>query len=319
MGAVPSQIESLYSEKFRSLVGFARRRLPGQIDPEDVVQASFLKLLERADIDTLDVPASYLMAVVKNEVVAQLRAESSMERNVDRAASLPTAVEHDPTDAVEEEEIARVAAAATSSLPTRQKRILAKYLAGMTPSEIADSESTASRRVHANQISSLLTRTSRKLHRTMATRGLLSAGPIVQLRRRFRGYLIKIQQFDRLAEAQTFVIACVITASQLAATVGASTPSDGLLAPGGSATAARSAGNVMITEGMKTTKTVGRASAKSVRRDVASLQLVMRRADLQSRDEHDADHPGTIDQLIQLIQDPSKVPLPECGGILVCP
>lgn len=316
MGAVPSQIESLYSEKFRSLVGFAQRRLPRQIDAEDVVQASFLKILERADIDTLDVPASYLMAVVKNEVIAQLRAESSMERKVDRAASLPVTAAPDPTDVVEEAEIARVAATATETLPLRQKRILAKYLSGMTPSEIADSESTAQRRVHANQISSLLTRTSRKLQRTMGTRGLLSAAPLAHLRRRLRELLVRLHPSGKWIQAQTLMVACALTLGQL-----------GLNAAGPITGGDEVVDSPRASQASDLTE-VGRKVAGSVHetavtsaisvRSVASTSLLGRQRDLIETDETDTHNPSVTDQIVGLVQDPSQIPLPECGGLPAC-
>jgi RNA polymerase sigma factor (sigma-70 family) len=314
MSVVSSHLESLYSEKFRSLVGFARRRLPQQVDPEDVVQASFLKILERVDLDSVELPASYLIAVVQNEVIARLREESIAARAIDRAETTSPVPPLEPTEVVEEAELAQIAATAARSLPARQKRILVKYLSGMSPAEIAQTESSAFGSVNPNQVSMVLSRTMRKLKKTLAANGLLSMTPLGYLRTKLRGIWVRLDATSRLLEAPSLFLVCAVTVGQLAigpAPTSYPTP-DRIKAP---------SSVIDLKSGQRRIETSGivqssrpTLEASNSDRSLTVLPAAGRQLSAKERDEADEQNPSMGDQLLMLIQDPGQIPLPECGG-----
>jgi RNA polymerase sigma factor (sigma-70 family) len=318
MQASQGHVESLYRERFRSLVGFARRSLPSYADAEDVVQTSFLKVLEKVDLASLKAPSSYVSSVVKNEVVAELRSRSTGRRTIEKVASQPlNGGSEDPSESLQEGEIRRIAVQAAEALPARQRRVLLMYLDGMTPIQIAETESTSVRQVNANQISCLISRTSKALQKAMAREGLLSAAPIASLRIRFRQLFSRLEPAMRWIETPSLLVVCVAAAAQFSLMPGTPLRAEergrfpyAPLSPQADPRGVEHSTSSPIGE----TPTVLRTRDPDPEKTETSVGVGGRSYEVEEWGERDDDHPSLVDQLLGIIDDPGNLPPPECGG-----
>ncbi|MGH2813006.1 MAG: RNA polymerase sigma factor [Actinomycetota bacterium] len=322
MQASENHVESLYRERFRSLVGFARRSLPSYADAEDVVQTSFLKVLEKVDLASLKAPSSYVRSVVKNEVVAELRSRSTGRRKLEKVASQPlNDGSEDPSESLQEGELRRVAVQAAEALPARQRRVLLMYLDGMTPLQIAETESTSLRKVNANQISCLISRTSKSLQRTMAREGLLSAAPIASLRVRFRQLCSRLEPAMRWIETSGVVVVCAVAVAQLSLLPGARFGAENAKRDSAASVSSETRRvEASVKHGPPSKSSSGSGGYRPGQREkTASMDVPEARHSVELWREREERHPGLVEQIFDIVEDPGNVPPPECGGLPVCP
>lgn len=308
-------LAEIYRAMFAPLVRYARRRLPKESDPEDIVQDSFMKVLERVDVGALGSAPAFLTKVVQNGVIAELRSRAVRER---RSAAMSDPEVSDPTLEIEDQELLEAASELVDRLPPRQRRLLGLYLLGLSPSEIATVESQEGEPVNANQVSTTLTRAKSRLRSNLKENGF-AVIPIwwKDLTRWARWKLAKAQWFMGAEFAATATAMVLATAVVLGITIGGT---DQVGATGSHKRSTHSAAGPSVPQLKSHVPPVPHTSAVS---KGSSQQLVsVPVADEVSVDvwkEADGQAPGAADQLLEWIGNPGGIPIPGCKGLPICP
>ena len=307
-------LAEIYRAMFAPLVQYARRRLPKESDPEDIVQDSFMKVLERVDVGALASAPAFLTKVVQHGVIAELRSRAVRER---RSALADPGVS-DPTLEIEDQELLEVAAEFMDRLPARQKRLLGLYLLGLGPSEIAEMESQDGVRVNANQVSTTLTRAKSRLRSNLKKDGF-AVIPIwwKDLTRWARWKLAKAQWFMGAEFATVATAMLVAGALVLGVTIGAA-DQVGATMPGTRSTVSDRLNAPQVGSRALPSRNPSQVSGGS-QRQLTSVPLADKEVSVDLWKEADRQAPGVVDQLLGWIEDPGEIPTPGCKGLPACP
>jgi RNA polymerase sigma factor (sigma-70 family) len=164
------ELAVIYEQNFRTLLAYARSN--DAEDPEDIVHESILKAAEKVNLAELSLPVSYLTLVTKRTILRRRRHQASANRYVrmhsGRGAGMDSAYE-----TTEADDRSRQVRAALSSLPERQRLLLALHSEGMSPLEIARFLSTNDTKMTANQLSCAINRGLKTLRVRLLKQGFV--------------------------------------------------------------------------------------------------------------------------------------------------
>jgi RNA polymerase sigma-70 factor (ECF subfamily) len=129
------------------LTRFLRRRVPGQIDAEDLAQEVYVRLLRVEKLDSIEEPQAYLYRVASNVAAEwRMRACHSKPHSADELETLVAAAT--PESLVDEAQFsARLNAALSTLAPVARAVIYLKLRDGMSHDEIARHLGITTRRV----------------------------------------------------------------------------------------------------------------------------------------------------------------------------
>lgn len=299
---------------YQPLVKFARRRLPSSSDPEDIVQESFLKVMERIDPDVIESAPSYLTTVVRNRVIGELRTRAAQER---ATARLVEPDKPDPLTRIEEHELSDAVNKLTSRLPSRQRRFISLYAIGLSPAEIAKVESSEGRALTANQVSCTLSRATTRLRSLLEGRDFAFVfGGTADLFRRARLKLVQAEY--ELGTAASMGVAHLVLA--IALTIGGAYPSgqlDDVQAAQASAPNSPQQNFHVTVPALPIAQervSITDGPAQTEKSNIVSLET----ASFWEREDRKGKAPGLIQQITDLVSDPSGIDPIHCGGLPVC-
>ncbi|HEX6866131.1 MAG TPA: sigma-70 family RNA polymerase sigma factor [Caulobacteraceae bacterium] len=120
-------LAALYRRHWDEICGYVHRRFgPGPPEPEDVVQAAFLRLSARVEVGDLENPRAFLYRVVHNLALEERRRLANHGR-LEAEATTTTAIEtddRDPERVLSAKERRRLLSLAVATLEPRTRLIL---------------------------------------------------------------------------------------------------------------------------------------------------------------------------------------------------
>lgn len=120
-------LAALYRRHWDEICGYVHRRFgPGPPEPEDVVQAAFLRLSARIEAGGLENPRAFLYRVVHNLALEERRRLANHGRLEAEATSMTSeADDMDPERVLSAKERRRLVSVAVATLEPRTRQILA--------------------------------------------------------------------------------------------------------------------------------------------------------------------------------------------------
>jgi RNA polymerase sigma-70 factor (ECF subfamily) len=133
-------LEGLYRLHHKSLCAFVRRKYgPGPPDPEDVVQAAFLRLASNADRTEIPNPEAYLKLAVRNAVIDAHRRSETQSATLQKVRIAEGENSESSAEDVysSRQELERLATIVAGLKPKQRAAFLMNRVDGLTYAEIA--------------------------------------------------------------------------------------------------------------------------------------------------------------------------------------
>lgn len=306
-------MQRLFREHCNVLLRRARARVSNRDDAEDVVQDSFLKLLEKGSLEDINSLSAYAATIVRNVIIANFRRSALEGRNSPRELQLANERSIDAAEIVEAREERLAIQEALNRLPERQRRIMSMYAEGLTPHEIAEREGTS-----PNSISCLVDRAKGFLRTELRRMGYV----LVAIPRRFldakrrilhRGFVFRELDPSILMPivAALIVVLATTVKGPTTAVPGRSTVESEVFRHGNEIGATSGGGDFSSqfqTESSSAGKGEGFLSA-----EIAGRQIEWTRSEHQNEPQ-----PSFIGRVIDLASHPERIEPPSCGGLPIC-
>jgi RNA polymerase sigma factor (sigma-70 family) len=293
----------------------ARRFSDSRRDAEEAVQETFARFIERANPTIIRNPPAYLTRTLDNVIRARRRGDQ-FEFPVDPSDSCLTL--RFQTFDLERSEARQDIRAALERLKPRHRRALALLSEGVPPREIGPMLG-----VNGQAARALLKRARSNARRLLRDGYFSVVMPrwLFRISARLQGLLAQLDL--GFESAVVGILAVGMTVSAVPSNRGAfyAHPVRGeSSALPGALIISLSPSRTSSTPASEQSERSATLSAKT-----RSSQLVARAeapdttSDLSHHENTGDPEPGLVDQLVQLLENPSSLPTPECSGIVSCP
>lgn len=281
---------------------------------------AFLKL-SSIDLSKIEVPRAYLTRMVSHAIVTRFRRKAARERLLARYSTLNSdSRESDPAAGIEAEEVRGVLRDSIANLPPHYQSVLALVEEGLKPKQIA--AVLASRRgrpVTPNQVSALLMRIKDALAVELRRRGFVhTIFPWLGLRRKISRWA----NWFRSLGTEVPLLAQQVSIAALTSVVGAASPVGNVsMEPWLEVTDSHetSASSWSVVTHETPARPGGPAGtsgdSEPTVAEIARVDLPGDQGTLRGEERRGEPAPPPEEQLLEIVRDPSRVPIPECGGI----
>lgn len=290
-------------------------------------------LAERGTIQDLRNPAGFLMRTLCNLIASAHRQAYKRRTLISEGTTDESALGTSPdiADSYEAAERNQLVKAAIRDIPCpRHRRILALFSQGDKPSEIARKETASGYSTTSHQVSCALIEARRSLGIQLRRYGVLPtllAGVVLRrLRLRLRALSSRTSSAlrgDAVVLSQV-TLTSLVTVLALSLPNGSPPPSTEQFEP----LPTRSVHDYEMSRPEPGRNPPSHAELpgaapgtwQSSSRSVGSLEIGGFHHETTERTErNELDSPPLQDQVLSMIRDPGAIPLPECGGLAVCP
>lgn len=151
------QFKSVYDQYFNPLGNYAMAILKDRDAAQDAVQEVFVDLWKKRDSININTSLqAYLTRAVKFKCIDFIRKAQTQQRYINESQSAPIAVQEDPYQQEEQEELKQKLSYAIAQLPSKCRQVfIMSRVDGLTYKEIAEDLSISPKTVE-NQISRAL-------------------------------------------------------------------------------------------------------------------------------------------------------------------